>query len=115
MFPYRIIFQFIYYFRIAFFILILKILNIITFSHIIAIYISYCIYVHLTSKTLLYYTKNEKNEKILSMCPELSKPNFKPHFFLPFAFQQMYLSLANILILGKPKLKFREQKVKFIK
>ena len=69
------------------------------------------IYVQFTSKTYLYYTKNEKNEKLLSMCPELANPNYKPHFLFPFAFQQMFLSLNNLLIQDKPKLKFREQKV----
>ena len=86
-------------------------LNIITFSHIFLAYICYCIYVQLTSKTYLYYTKNIKNDKILSMCPELSNPNYKPHFIFPFAFQQMYLSISNLLIQDKPKLKFREQRV----
>ena len=86
-------------------------LNIITFSHIFLAYICYCIYVQLTSKTYLYYTKNIKNDKILSMCPELSNPNYKPHFIFPFAFQQMYLSISNLLIQDKPKLKFREQNV----
>jgi predicted alpha/beta-fold hydrolase len=74
-------------------------------------YIAYCIYIQLTSKTKLYYTKNERNEKILSMCPELSKPNYKPHVLLPFAFQQMILSEIPLLIADKPKVAFREQEV----
>jgi predicted alpha/beta-fold hydrolase len=99
------------YFLVAFIFLVLKLLNIIAFKHIVFAYIGYCIYVQFTSKTYLYYTKNAKNEKILSMCPELSNPNFKPHFLFPFAFQQMFFSLCPLLIQDKPKLKFREQKV----
>jgi len=45
------------------------------------------------------------------MCPNLSNPNFKPHFLLPFAFQQMILSEIPLLISDKPKLGFREQKI----
>lgn len=103
--------QLVNYFLVAFIFLVLKLLNIISFKHIVFAYIGYCIYVQFTSKTYLYYTKNEKNEKILSMCPELSNPNFKPHFLFPFAFQQMFFSLCPLLIQDKPKLKFREQKV----
>ena len=103
--------QIVKYFPVAFVVLLLKILGYISFTHIVIMYIGYCIYTQFTSKTYLYYTKNVKNEKILSMCPELSNPNYKPHFLFPFAFQQMFLSLNSLLISDKPKLKFREQKV----
>ena len=106
-----ILFQLLNYFSVAFIFILLTVLNYITFTHIIVAYLAYCVYVQFTSKTYLYYTKNVKNEKILSMCPELSNPNFKPYFFLPFAFQQMFMSLCPLLIQDKPKLKFREQKV----
>ena len=106
-----ILFQLLNYFSVAFIFILLKVLNYITFTHIIVAYLAYCVYVQFISKTYLYYTKNVKNEKILSMCPELSNPNFKPYFFLPFAFQQMFMSLCPLLIQDKPKLKFREQKV----
>ena len=92
-------------------ILFLKLLGILSNSQIIFGYISYCIYIQISSKTYLYYTKTAKNEKILSMCPELSNPNYKPHFLFPFAFQQMVLSMCNLLIYDKPKLKFRTQKI----
>ncbi len=107
----NIFLQIVNYFLVAFAILLLKLFGYISFTHIIIIYISYCIYVQYSSKTYLYYTKNVKNEQILSMCPELSNPDYKPHFLLPFAFQQMILSLNALLISDKPKLKFREQKV----
>ena len=103
--------QIVKYFPVAFVVLLLKIFGYISFTHIVIMYIGYCIYTQFTSKTYLYYTKNVKNEKILSMCPELSNPNYKPHFLFPFAFQQMFLSLNSLLISDKPKLKFREQKV----
>ena len=106
-----VIVQIINYFSIAFIFILLKIFGYISFTHMIIAYIGYCIYIHFTSKTYLYYTKNVKNEKILSMCPELSSPNFKPHFLLPFAFQQMILSEIPLLISDKPKLIFREQKI----
>ena len=107
----NIFLQIVNYFLVAFGILLLKLFGYISFTHIILIYLGYCIYVQYASKTCLYYTKNVKNEKILSMCPELSNPDYKPHFLLPFAFQQMILSLNALLISDKPKLKFREQKV----
>ena len=106
-----LIIQFVNYFSVAFVFLLLRLLGYITFTHIIIAYLSYCIYIQYTSKTYLYYTKNAKNEKILSMCPNLSNPNFKPHFLLPFAFQQMFLSQLPLLISDKPKIIFREQKV----
>jgi len=106
-----IFFQIVNYFLVAFIFILLKMFNFITYTEIVLAYFCYCIYVQFTSKTYLYYTKNEKNEKLLSMCPELANPNYKPHFLFPFAFQQMFLSLNNLLIQDKPKLKFREQKV----
>ena len=106
-----ILLQLVNYFLVAFIFLVLKLLNIIAFKHIVFAYIGYCIYVQFTSKTYLYYTKNAKNEKILSMCPELSNPRFKPYFFLPFAFQQMILSEIPLLLHNKPKVEFREQKI----
>ena len=103
--------QLVNYFLVAFIFILLKIFGYISYTHIAIAYFGYCIYVQFTSKTYLYYTKNNKNEKILAMCPELSNPNFKPHFLLPFAFQQMILSEIPLLISDKPKLKFREQKI----
>ena len=107
----NVIFQVINYFLIGFIFLVLKLCGYISFTHMVLAYIAYCIYIQLTSKTKLYYTKNERNEKILSMCPELSKPNYKPHVLLPFAFQQMILSEIPLLIADKPKVAFREQEV----
>jgi len=92
-------------------IILLKIIGFLSFTHIILIYIGYCIYVQFTSKTYLYYTKNVKNEKILSMCPNLSNPNFKPYFFLPLAFQQVAMTQTSLLIQDKSKLNFRIQKI----
>ena len=110
--PYLTIFlQLVNYFLVAFIFILLKIFGYISYTHMAIAYFGYCIYVQFTSKTYLYYTKNNKNEKILAMCPELSNPNFKPHFLLPFAFQQMILSEIPLLISDKPKLKFREQKI----
>ena len=103
--------QLVNYFLVAFIFILLKIFGYISYTHMAIAYFGYCIYVQFTSKTYLYYTKNNKNEKILAMCPELSNPNFKPHFLLPFAFQQMILSEIPLLISDKPKLKFREQKI----
>ena len=107
----NVLFQVINYFLIGFIFLVLKLCGCISFTHMVLAYIAYCIYIQLTSKTKLYYTKNERNEKILSMCPELSKPNYKPHVLLPFAFQQMILSEIPLLIADKPKVAFREQQV----
>ena len=106
-----VLLQIVNYFLVAFIFLALKICGYISFSHMFFSYIAYCIYIRFTSRTRLYYTKNAKNDKILSMCPELSNPNYKPHFFLPFAFQQMILSEIPLLISDKPKVSFREQKI----
>ena len=99
------------HYYIVFIVLILKLLNYISFTQIILAYITYCIYVQITSRTYLYYTKTDKNEKLLQECPALSKPSFKPHFLFPFAIQQMILCASPLLISNKPKLKFREEKV----
>ena len=92
-------------------ILLLRTLGFISNYHIILGYIAYCFYIQLSTKTYLYYTKNSKNEKILSMCPGVSKPNYKPHFLFPFAFQQMLLTSTPLLISDKTKLIFRTQKI----
>lgn len=64
--------------------------NYVSLTSITLSYVAYCLYIQITSKTELYYTKNEKNEAILSQCPSLSD-NFKPHFLLPFAFGQIFV------------------------
>ena len=107
----NILFQFMNQFPVICVIILLKIIGLLSFTHIILIYIGYCIYVQFTSKTYLYYTKNVKNEKILSMCPNLSNPNFKPYFFLPLAFQQVAMTQTSLLIQDKSKLNFRIQKI----
>ena len=107
----NIILQFMNQFPVICVIILLKIIGFLSFTHIILIYIGYCIYVQYTSKTYLYYTKNIKNEKILSMCPNLSNPNFKPYFFLPLAFQQVAMTQTSLLISDKSKLNFRTQKI----
>ena len=96
---------------IVFVVLILKLFNYISFTQIILAYFTYCIYVQITSRTYLYYTKTEKNEKLLQECPTLSNPSFKPHLLFPFAIQQMILCTTPLLISNKPKLKFHEEKV----
>ena len=107
----NILFQFMNQFPVICVIILLKIIGLLSFTHIILIYIGYCIYVQFTSKTYLYYTKNVKNEKILSMCPNLSNPNFKPYFFLSLAFQQVAMTQTSLLIQDKSKLNFRIQKI----
>ena len=96
---------------IVFIALVLRLLNYISFTQIILAYITYCIYVQITSRTYLYYTKTDKNEKLLQECPNLSNPSFKPHFLFPFAIQQMVLCSISFLVSNKPKLKFHEEKV----
>ena len=101
------------YFYILFILLILKFVNIISFSQIFLLYILYSIYVQFTSKCKLYYTKNKNNEKILSYCPHILNANFKPHFFLPFAFQQSIICASKFVIqkLQNKKLLFIEEKI----
>ena len=72
----------------VFIILFLLIFKYITLTQIIGCYLLYCIYIKLTSKTYLYYTKNNLNEKILSLSPSMQS-QYKPHFLLPFGIQQM--------------------------
>ena len=74
----------------VFIILFLLIFNYITLTQIIGSYLLYCLYIKLTSKTYLYYTKNNLNEKILSLSPSMQS-QYKPHFLLPFGIQQMFV------------------------
>ena len=104
------------YFYILFIFLLLYIFNIISIKHIILCYILYCVYAQYFSKTKLYYTKNKDNEKILSNCPNILNPNFKPHFFFPFAFQQSFICASKYIIqkISKTTQKeflYREEKV----
>ena len=108
-----IILKTIKYFYIVFIFLFLKLFNIISFTHILLCYILYTIYVQFSSKAVLYYTKNPKNDKILSKCPSLTNPNFKPHFLLPFAFQQSFICASKYIIQKIPDKQFlyREEKI----
>ena len=102
------------YLYILFIFLFLRVLNIISFTQMVLCYFLYSLYVQLFSKCKLYYTKNSKNEKILSYCPNILNANFKPHFFLPFAFQQSIICASKHLIQklsNNRKLLFREQKL----
>ena len=105
------IFKLVKYFYVFFIFLLLEIFNIISFFQIILCYIFYCIYVHFTSKTKLYYTKNTKNDKILSNCPNILNPNFRPYFFFPFAFQQSLICASKYVIQKNNKFQFREEKI----
>ena len=110
---YPIIIKTIKYFYIVFIFLFLKLFNIISFTQILLCYILYIIYVQYSSKATLYYTKNSKNDKILSQCPSLANPDFKPHFLLPFAFQQSFICASKYIIQKIPnkKLLYREEKI----
>ena len=101
------------YFYIVFIFLFLKIFNIISIKQIIFCYILYCIYVQYSSTSKLYYSKNKKNEEILSICPHISDPTFKPHFLFPFAFQQSVICASKYIIQKtcKKTLLFREEKI----
>ena len=109
----KLSFYIIKYLNIFFLLLLLKFLNCLTFTQLILIYLIYCIYVELTNKTKLYYTKNDKNNKILSLCPDILNPNFKPHFLFPFAFQQNIICSSKYIMSDKSSidLEFREDKV----
>ena len=113
MFYIDIIIKLVKYFHVFFFFLLLEIFNIISFPQIILCYLVYCIYVQITSKSKLYYTKNKKNDNILSNCPNILNPNFKPYFFLPFAFQQSLVCASNYVIQknSNRKFQFREEKI----
>ena len=86
------------YFYIAFIFLFLLVFKIISFWQLILFYIFYCIYVQYSSNSFLYYTRNKKNDKILSICPNIINPNFKPYFFFPFAFQQSIICASKWVI-----------------
>lgn len=106
--------KFAYQFTMSFYPLILIILailfNYLTIIQFILGYLAYCIYVQFTTKTELRYTKTKLNEQILSKCPELSKPCFKPYFLLPLSVQQM-LIVAFMKVKNVNKLKFTKEKV----
>ena len=104
------------YFYIVFIFLFLFIFNIVSFQQIILYYILYCAYVQYSSKAILYYTKNKENEKILSNCPNILNPNFKPYFFFPFAFQQSFICASKYIISkissnSQKEFLFREEKI----
>ena len=82
----------------------------ISFTQFIIGYLLYCVYVQLVTKTELYYTKNSLNEKILSLCPSIANPNFKPHFLLPLCYQQM-ISIALWKVPNANKIKFTKEQV----
>ena len=101
------------YFYIVFIFLFLKLINVLSLWQIFLFYIFYCFYVQFTSKCKLYYTKNKNTQKILSYCPNILNPIFKPHFFIPFAFQQSIICASKYVIqnIQKRKLLFREEKI----
>ena len=72
-------------------ILLLLFFKYISFSNFIFGYLIYCLFIYFTTKTHLYYIKNEFNNKLLKNCPSISNPNFKQYFFLPFTFFQFIL------------------------
>ena len=113
MFYLDIIIKLVKYFYIAFIFVFLKIFNIISIKQIILCYILYCIYVQYSSKSKLYYSKNDKNEKIVSKCPHISDPTFKPHFLIPFAFQQSIVCASKYILQKtcEKTLLFREEKI----
>ena len=113
MFYLDIIIKLVKYFYIVFIFVFLKIFNIISIKQIILCYILYCIYVQYSSKSKLYYSKNEKNEKIVSNCPHISDPTFKPHFLIPFAFQQSIVCASKYILQKtcEKTLLFREEKI----
>ena len=82
----------------------------ISFPQIIIGYFLYCIYIKTSSETHLFYTKTKKNNRIMSLSPDLAKPNFKPHFLFPFVCQQMLLC-NYIRPKNFEKLRFRKDSV----
>ena len=76
-------------------ILTLYLFNVISTLQIISLYILYCAYNRVTSNVTVEYDKtNPLLSKILSKCPSITNPTYKPHFFLSYNVLQM-LSLNH--------------------
>lgn len=65
------------------------VMNLVNFNTIVLGYLGICTFVYITTKTRLYYTSNDYNERILNLCPSIKNPDFKPYFLLPFDLVQM--------------------------
>ena len=78
-------------FPLLFLIIGLYIFKYITIIQILCLYLLYCVYWQIFSKTTFIYTKNKQNEKLLKNCPSLTNPKYKPHFLLPICIFQMLI------------------------
>ena len=78
-----IVYQIIFEFWPLISIILLYLFNFLSTLHLISLFLLYCIYARLTSSTSLRYNKsNSTLSFLLSKCPELTSPTYKPHFFL---------------------------------
>ena len=90
-------------------ILFLFIFNYISIKFILFIYIAYCAYVYLTTKTSLTYFKSPFNLKLINSCPSIKNANFKQYFLFPFTFAQFFL-LGKTRDEPKQKIIYKNQK-----
>jgi len=101
------------YFYPVIIILLLLLFKYINFTQLVVGYLIYCAFVYFTTKTYLFYIKNQFNIDLLENCPSIKKPNFKQYFLLPFTFCQFIL----LEISSSPKrnneseIIFREEKI----
>ena len=101
------------YFYPVIIILLLLLFKYINFTQLVVGYLIYCAFIYFTTKTYLFYIKNQFNIDLLENCPSIKKPNFKQYFLLPFTFCQFIL----LEISSSPKrnneseIIFREEKI----
>ena len=84
-------------------VVLLYLFNFISTLQIISLYILYCAYNRVTSNVTVQYDKtNPLLNRILSQCPSITSPSYKPHFFLSYNVLQM-LSLNHTTNYKYPK------------
>ena len=87
----KILKEIIEYFYPIILIILLLLFRFISFTFFFTGYLTYCALIYITTKTKLYYIKNDFNEKLLENCPSIKNANFKQYFLLPFTFCQFIL------------------------
>ena len=108
----KIIKEVVEYFYPILIIILLLLFKILSFTNFILGYLVYCSIIYLTTKTYLFYIKNEFNQDLLDNCPSIKYPNFKQYFLLPFIFGQfILLQISSSPKKSNQNLIFEEEKV----
>ena len=108
----KVIKEVIEYFYPILIIILLLLFKILSIRYLIIGYLIYCTIIHFTTKTYLFYIKNEFTQDLLDKCPSIKNPNFKQYFLLPFTFCQFILiQLSRNPTKSNQKIIFEEEKI----